>query len=123
MPCSGPRSTSTSTLADRVRGLARRGDPRSSSVGLDDIASLVEYGASPRGPIALVQSARALALVHGRDYVLGSDVRALAKDALRHRLVLTYRALAEQRSADDVLDAVLERVAAPPLELGRPVAA
>ena len=96
-------------------------DPR--AVGLDDIASLVEYGASPRGPIALVQSARALALVHGRDYVLGSDVRALAKDALRHRLVLTYRALAEQRSADDVLDAVLERVAAPPLELGRPVAA
>jgi len=93
------------------------------SVGLDDIAGLVEYGASPRGPIALVQSARALALVHGREYVLGSDVRALAKDALRHRLVLTYRALAEQRSADDVLDAVLERVAAPPLELGRPVAA
>jgi MoxR-like ATPase len=93
------------------------------SVGLADIAGLIEYGASPRGPIALVQSARALALVHGRDYVLGSDVRALAKDALRHRLVLTYRALAEQRSADDVLDAVLERVAAPPLELGRPVAA
>jgi MoxR-like ATPase len=93
------------------------------SIGLGDIAGLVEYGASPRGPIALVQSARALALVHGRDYVLGSDLRALAKDALRHRLVLTYRALAEQRSADDVLDAVLERVAAPPLELGRPVAA
>jgi MoxR-like ATPase len=93
------------------------------AVGLADVAGLVEYGASPRGPISLVQSARALALVHGRDYVLGSDVRALAKDALRHRLVLTYRALAEQRSADDVLDAVLERVAAPPLELGRPVAA
>ena len=93
------------------------------AVGLSDVAGLVEYGASPRGPISLVQSARALALVHGRDYVLGSDVRALAKDALRHRLVLTYRALAEQRSADDVLDAVLERVAAPPLELGRPVAA
>jgi MoxR-like ATPase len=93
------------------------------AVGLSDVAGLVEYGASPRGPISLVQSARALALIHGRDYVLGSDVRALAKDALRHRLVLTYRALAEQRSADAVLDAVLERVAAPPLELGRPVAA
>ncbi len=93
------------------------------AVGLGEIAGLIEYGASPRGPIALVQSARALALVHGRDYVLGSDVRALAKDAFRHRLVLTYRALAEQRSADDVLDAVLERVVAPPLELGRPVAA
>ena len=92
-------------------------------VGLNDVAGFVEYGASPRGPIALVQSARALALVHGRDYVLGSDVRSLAKDALRHRLVLTYRALAEQVSADDVLDAVLERVSAPPLELGRPVAA
>ena len=65
----------------------------------------VEYGASPRGPIALVQSARALALIHGRDYVLGTDIRSLAKDALRHRLVLTYRALAEQRTADDVLDA------------------
>ncbi|MEO5633615.1 MoxR family ATPase [Gaiella sp.] len=91
--------------------------------GLGEIAGLVEYGASPRGPISLVQSARALALIHGRDYVLGTDVRALARDALRHRLVLTYRALAEQRTADDVLEAVLEAVATPPLELGRPVAA
>ena len=93
------------------------------SVGLPEIGGYIEYGASPRGPIALIQSARALALIHGRDYVLGTDVRSLAKDALRHRLVLTYRALAEQRSADDVLDAVLATVAAPPLELGRPVAA
>jgi MoxR-like ATPase len=93
------------------------------SVGLPEIGAYIEYGASPRGPIAIVQSARALALVHGREYVLGTDVRSLAKDALRHRLVLTYRALAEQRSADDVLDAVLATVAAPPLELGRPVAA
>ena len=91
--------------------------------GIGEIAGLVEYGASPRGPISLVQSARALALIHGRDYVLGTDVRSLARDALRHRLVLTYRALAEQRTADDVLGAVLEAVAAPPLELGRPVAA
>jgi len=91
--------------------------------GLGEIAGLVEYGASPRGPISLVQSARALALIHGRDYVLGTDVRSLARDALRHRLVLTYRALAEQRTADDVLEAVLETVATPPLELGRPVAA
>jgi len=93
------------------------------AVGLPDLGGLIEYGASPRGPIALVQSARALALIHGRDYVLGTDLRSLAKDALRHRLVLTYRALAEQRTADDILDAVLASVAAPPLELGRPVAA
>jgi MoxR-like ATPase len=110
-----------SLVAYAVSLAAATRDP--AAVGLTDVAGLVEYGASPRGPISLVQSARALALVHGRDYVLGSDVRALAKDALRHRLVLTYRALAEQRSADDVLDAVLERVASPPLELGRPVAA
>jgi MoxR-like ATPase len=103
------------TLAEATR------DP--AAYGVAEVGELVAYGASPRGPIALVQSARALALVHGREYVLGSDVRALAKDALRHRLVLTYRALAEQRTADDVLDAVLERVAAPPLELGRPEAA
>ncbi len=91
--------------------------------GLAELAGLVEYGASPRGPIALVQGARALALIHGRDYVLGADIRSLARDALRHRLVLTYRALAEQRTADDVLEAVLEAVASPPLELGRPIAA
>ncbi len=103
------------TLAEATREPA--------SYGVPEASELLAFGASPRGPIALVQSARALALVHGREYVLGSDVRALAKDALRHRLVLTYRALADGRSADDVLDAVLEKVPAPPLELGRPVAA
>jgi MoxR-like ATPase len=91
--------------------------------GLDHVAGLVAYGASPRGPIALVQSARALAHVHGRDYVIPADIRALAKDALRLRLVLTYQALAEERSADDVLDAVLAAVEQPRLELGRPAAA
>jgi MoxR-like ATPase len=91
--------------------------------GLGEVAELVAYGASPRGPIALVQSARALALVHGRDYVIPADVRALVKDAFRHRLVLTYQALAEERSADDVLDAVIAAVPQPRLELGRPAAA
>jgi MoxR-like ATPase len=105
----------TVSLAEATR------DP--AAYGVPGVADLVAYGASPRGPISLVQSARALALVHGREYVLGSDVRGLAKDALRHRLVLTYRALAEGRTADDVLDAVLEKVPAPPLELGRPIAA
>jgi len=91
--------------------------------GLDGVADLVAYGASPRGPIALVHSARALALVHGRDYVIPADIRSLAKDAFRHRLVLTYQALAEERSADDVLDAVLATVPQPRLELGRSAAA
>jgi MoxR-like ATPase len=91
--------------------------------GVDSIAEFVAYGASPRGPIALVQSARALALVHGRDYVIPADLRALVKDAFRHRLVLTYQALAEERTADDVLDAVIAAVPQPRLELGRPAAA
>ena len=91
--------------------------------GLQEIGELVAYGASPRGPIALVQSARALALIHGRDYVIPGDIRALVKDAFRHRLVLTYQALAEERSADDVLDAVVAAVPQPRLELGRPAAA
>jgi MoxR-like ATPase len=91
--------------------------------GLGEVGELVAYGASPRGPIALVQSARALALIHGRDYVIPADIRALVKDAFRHRLVLTYQALAEERSADDVLDAVLAAVQQPRLELGRPAAA
>jgi MoxR-like ATPase len=93
------------------------------SVGLPELAELVAYGASPRGPISLIQAARALALVHGRDYVIPADVRALVKDAFRHRLVLTYQALAEERAADDVLDAVIAATPQPRLELGRPAAA
>ena len=61
--------------------------------------------------------------IHGRDYVIPADIRALVKDAFRHRLVLTYQALAEERSADDVLDAVIAAVPQPRLELGRPAAA
>src|SRR4051812_35254124 len=63
--------------------------------GLPALAEYVAFGASPRGPISLVQAARALALVRGRDYVLAEDLQTLAKDALRHRLVLAYPALAE----------------------------
>ncbi len=77
----------------------------------------VEFGASPRGSINLVHAGRALALLRGRDYVLPSDVRDLARDVLRHRLVLTYEALAAGVDADRVLDDVLERVRMPHIEL------
>jgi MoxR-like ATPase len=87
--------------------------------GLSQLGELISYGASPRGPIALIQAARALAVVHGRDYVLAQDVRALVKDAFRHRLVLSYQALAEERSADDILDLVVSAVREPQLDLGR----
>jgi MoxR-like ATPase len=91
--------------------------------GVPDIKDYVAYGASPRGPISLVQSARALALVRGRDYVVPDDLAALARDALRHRLVLTYQALAEEVSADSVLDAVLAAVPVPQIDLARASAA
>lgn len=85
--------------------------------GLPDLSSYVAFGASPRGPISLVRAAQAVALLRGRGYVLPQDVGILAKDVLRHRLVLTYEALAEEVTADDVLDGVLEAVSAPDIEL------
>jgi MoxR-like ATPase len=83
----------------------------------------VAFGVSPRGPISLVQSARALAVVRGREYVLAEDLQVLAKDALRHRLVLTYQALAEGVTADAILENVLASVPLPQLDLGRMSAA
>ncbi|HZO49370.1 MAG TPA: MoxR family ATPase [Gaiellaceae bacterium] len=91
--------------------------------GLHELTPYIAFGASPRGPISLVQAARALALVHGRDYVLAEDVQALALDALRHRLVLTYQALAEEVKADDILGRVLAAVPVPQTDLARTAAA
>jgi MoxR-like ATPase len=99
------------TVADATRKPAEH--------GLADLADYIDYGASPRGPISLVQSARALALMRGRDYVVGADLLALAKDALRHRLVLSYRALAEEANPDAILDRVLAVVPMPRIDLGR----
>jgi MoxR-like ATPase len=85
----------------------------------DELKEYIAFGASPRGPISLVQASRALALVRGRDYVQAEDLQALVKDALRHRLVLTYQALAEEMSADAILDQVLTTVPAPSIDLAR----
>ncbi len=87
------------------------------SHGVPGLKDYIAFGASPRGPISLVQAARALALVRGRDYVLGEDLQALAKDAFRHRLVLTYQALAEELSPDTILDQVLATVPVPKTDL------
>ncbi len=93
---------------------------RPATAGLPELAAYVDFGASPRGPISVIQAARALALLRGRDYAITDDVHALAKDALRHRLVLSYQALAEGMSADRILDAVLAAVPAPETSLARP---
>ena len=80
---------------ERVRGRARRRHAAAGQYGLDEISHYIEFGASPRGSINLIHGGRALALLRGRGFVLPEDVRALALDVLRHRLVLTYEALAE----------------------------
>jgi MoxR-like ATPase len=87
--------------------------------GLDDVAGYVAFGASPRGPISLVSAGRALAVIRGRDYVVPADLESLVRDAFRHRLVLSYRALAEEVAPDTILDQVLAKVPVPQIDLGR----
>ena len=93
--------------------------------GVADLAKYVSFGASPRASIHLIEAARALAFLRGRDYVLPEDVTDLAPDVLRHRLVLTYEALAEALTADELIQRVMQRVPAPdkPLETHVRVAA
>jgi MoxR-like ATPase len=91
--------------------------------GLTNVADYIAFGASPRGPISLVAAGRALALIRGRDYVVPADLQALVRDAFRHRLVLSYRALAEEVAPDAILDAVLNAVPIPQIDLGRRVTA
>ncbi len=90
------------------------------AIGLGDLARFVTYGVSPRASIYMVLAAQALALVRGRQYVLPEDVRAMAPDVLRHRLVLSYEALSDDVSADHVVDAILRRVPVPDVVLRDP---
>jgi MoxR-like ATPase len=83
------------------------------AVNLKDLARFVTYGASPRASINMVLAGQALALIRGRDYALAGDVTALAADVLRHRLVLSYEALAEEVTADDILARVLAAIPVP----------
>jgi MoxR-like ATPase len=78
--------------------------------GLGHLTSSIDVGASPRGPIGLIQTAQALAVLRGRSYVTTRDVRALAMDVLRHRLVLSYEAHADGVTADDVLREIIAAV-------------
>ena len=91
--------------------------------GLERLARYLSFGASPRGSIGLVHAARALALLRGRRYALPQDVQALARDVLRHRLVLSYEALADQVTADSLLDEVLAAIPAPRIDLAREASA
>ncbi len=83
------------------------------TAGLDDLAPLVEYGASPRASIALVMAGKALALLDGRDYVIPRDIRRIGADVLRHRVIVTFEAEAEGVTPEDVVARVFESVEVP----------
>ncbi|WP_412102924.1 AAA family ATPase [Plantactinospora sp. KLBMP9567] len=81
--------------------------------GMPDVAQLIQYGASPRASLGIVRATRALALMRGRDYALPQDVQDIAPDILRHRLVLSYDALADNIPADHVVDRVMSTIPLP----------
>ena len=81
--------------------------------GIGDIAKYISYGASPRASINLVLGGRALAFLRGRRYVTGQDMQDLALDVLRHRIVLSFEALSDDVTADEIIKKVLNRIPAP----------
>ncbi|MEX2658491.1 MAG: AAA family ATPase [Acidimicrobiales bacterium] len=91
--------------------------------GVAEVGPYLAYGASPRGSLGLVAAARALALLRGREYAVPQDVFDVAFDVLRHRVVLSYEALAEDVDADTILARILSVVPAPLVESRRPGAA
>jgi MoxR-like ATPase len=86
---------------------------RPADAGLEELAPLVEFGASPRAAIFLLRAAKAHAFIRGRGYVTPDDVKALGLDVLRHRVILTYRADAEGKDAEAVVRRILEAVPVP----------
>src|SRR6478735_2880226 len=81
--------------------------------GMPDAKAWIAYGASPRASLGIIAASRALALVRGRDYVIPQDVVEVIPDVLRHRLVLTYDALADEISAETVINRIMQTVALP----------
>ena len=94
-----------------VELVAATRDPK--AYGLSDLADFVSYGASPRATLALLATARARAFLAGRGYVVPEDVKDVAPDVLRHRVLLSYEAEAENVTSDQVVKRILERVEVP----------
>ncbi len=78
-----------------------------------DINGYIEYGASPRASLWLILAAKAHAMINGRGYVKPEDVKAIAYDVLRHRILLTYEAEAEQKTSDEIIQKILEKIKVP----------
>jgi MoxR-like ATPase len=88
------------------------------SEGLSDLEPYLDLGGSPRASLALVRGARALAVIRGRAYAMPEDVHSLAHDVLRHRVILSYEALAADVKPDQVLDAIVDAIPKPAVDLG-----
>ena len=84
-----------------------------STAGLDDLANLISYGASPRAGIFLISAARAYAFIKGRGYVVPDDVKQLAPDILRHRIITTFEAEAQDVTSEQIAQRILENVEVP----------
>ena len=98
-----------------VRMVTATRDPK--EVGLQEIEHYIMFGASPRASINLILTGRALAFVRGRNYALPQDVLDMALDVIRHRLVLSYEALSDNVTADDLLDKIFDRIPIPVVPL------
>jgi len=81
--------------------------------GLDDLVPLVEFGASPRATIALAQASRAHAFLRGRSFVTPDDIKAIGPDVLRHRVLTTYEAEAEEVTSDEIVKRILAQIESP----------
>jgi MoxR-like ATPase len=83
------------------------------AAGMTDLQNLIENGASVRASISLIKVAKANALLEGRSYISPHDVKTIAKDVLRHRILVTYEAEAEGKNSDDIIDVILDNVQVP----------
>lgn len=81
--------------------------------GLDDLKSMISFGASPRASISMALAARAYAFLKGRGYVIPEDVRAVCHDVMRHRIGLSYEAEANNIGADEIISEILDKIAVP----------
>src|SRR5437870_796503 len=90
-----------------------RGTREPQAIGLPELKPLIAFGASPRASIYLAQAARAHAFLRGRAFVVPEDVKAMAFDVLRHRVLLTFEAEAEDMDSDRVIGKILEAVGVP----------
>jgi MoxR-like ATPase len=87
------------------------------TVGLNDLQRYIMFGVSPRASINLIVTARALAFVRERTYVLPQDVHDMVLDVFRHRLVLSYEALSDNKSSDEILNQILDVILLPTVPL------